>query len=80
MEQVDIEKPQIEDAIAYLSKVEPHWSVLVGYIRDQRESCIADLKRNMHTPQCNNRADEKIIGSMITYDDILWLLAVDSES
>lgn len=48
------------------------WVALCKGIRNRREGKFADLKRNAETPNCNLRADDKVIGAMLECDDILY--------
>ena len=37
-----------------------------------RDSRWSDFKRNMDTPTCNKKADDKVIGAMVAMDDVLY--------
>lgn len=57
-------KDTLHDAIGYLQRVEPHWSVLVDEIRDRRDAGFTDMKRG------DEYQDAKVIGAMIALDDL----------
>lgn len=61
-----------EEALIHFQAQGPYWEALCGGIRDRRESKWGDLKRNMETPTCNQKADDKLIGAMVEIDDILY--------
>mgnify|MGYP000377262920 FL=1 len=61
-----------EEALIHFQAQGPMWEALCAGIRARRESRYADLKRNMETPTCNQKADDKVIGAMLECDDILY--------
>lgn len=67
-------KPNIEDTIAYFRTLEPHWTTFLEFIKEERESCYADIRRNTLTPQCHDRVYFSNIGQMVAYDNLLEVL------
>lgn len=61
-----------EEALIHFQAQGPMWEALCGGIRARREGKWGDLKRNMETPTCNQKADDKLIGAMVECDDILY--------
>lgn len=61
-----------EEALVHFQAQGPMWDALCAGIRARRENKYADLKRNMETPNCNQKADDKVIGAMLECDDILY--------
>ena len=49
-------EPTYEEALAHFRVQDIYWKVIV----------------NMNTPNCNNRADDKVLGAMVACDDIAW--------
>ena len=60
------------DAKRFFQSHEMYWEAFVAGILSKREDYIADLKRNMETPNCEERADAKAIGGMLAIDDIYY--------
>ena len=65
-------EPTYEEALAHFRVQDIYWKVIVKGIQAKSESYYQDLKRNMNTPNCNNRADDKVLGAMVACDDIAW--------
>ena len=61
-----------EEALAHFQAQGPMWDALCEGIRQRRDMKFSDLKRNMETPTCNQKADDKVLGAMIECDDILF--------
>ena len=61
-----------EEALVHFQAQGPFWVALCEGIRARREDKYADLKRNAQTPNCNQKADDKVIGAMLECDDILY--------
>ena len=61
-----------EEALVHFQAQGPMWVALCAGIRARREDKFSDLKRNAGTPECNQKADDKVIGAMIECDDILY--------
>jgi hypothetical protein len=61
-----------EEALVHFQAQGPFWVALCEGIRARREVKFGDLKRNMETPNCNQKADDKTIGAMLECDDILY--------
>jgi hypothetical protein len=64
--------PTYEEALAYFQAQGPMWDAMCNGIRGRRDDKFADLKRNMDTPSCNQKADDKVIGAMLALDDLLY--------
>ena len=60
-----------EEALKYFQSHEFMWQGFMKGIGLKREAYYADLKRNMETPNCNERCDAKIIGAMTAIDDLM---------
>ena len=60
------------DAKRFFQSHEMYWEAFVAGILSKREDYIADLKRNLETPNCEERADAKAIGGMLAIDDIYY--------
>ncbi len=61
-----------EEALVHFQAQTPMWAALCAGLRARREGKWADLKRNMDTPTCNQKADDKVIGAMVECDDLLY--------
>ena len=61
-----------EEALVHFQAQGPFWEALCAGIRARRETKWGDLKRNMETPNCNQKADDKVIGAMVECVDILY--------
>jgi hypothetical protein len=61
-----------EDALAHFQAQGPFWDALCAGVKQRRDMKFGDLKRNMETPTCNQKADDKILGAMVECDDILY--------
>ena len=68
-----------EEALVHFQAQGPMWVALCSGIRARREDKFADLKRNASTPECNQKADDKVIGAMIECDDILYEFETERE-
>ena len=68
-----------EEALVHLQGQGPYWEALCTGIRKRREDKWSDFKRNMETPTCNQKADDKLIGAMVEIDDILYELETEWE-
>jgi len=67
-----MDKITYEEALAHFQAQGPMWDSLCDGIRQRRDSRFGDLKRNMETPNCNQKADDKVLGAMVECDDILY--------
>lgn len=61
-----------EEALVHFQAQGPYWEALCGGVRAMRDSRWSDFKRNMDTPTCNKKADDKVIGAMVAMDDVLY--------
>lgn len=55
---------KLDDAIGYLSRIQPHWDVLLDEIEGRREAGFTDLKRG------DQYTDAKVLGAMVALDDL----------
>ena len=69
--------PTWEDALVIFSRQQPHWQLFVDEIRNMREHCYADLKRNYNTAEATGYKDAQVIGRITAFDDILCTLEGD---
>ena len=67
-----MDKITYEESLAHFQAQGPMWDALCASIKQRRDMKFRDLKRNMETPNCNQKADDKILGAMVECDDILY--------
>lgn len=48
------------------------WEALIRGLTAKREEYIADMKRNMNTPNCNEFARFEVNGAIIAVDDLIY--------
>jgi len=61
-----------EDAIKFFKGQEDLWEAFCSGIEERRESYIADVKRNMQTPNAVDHTYFVANGGMIALDDLLY--------
>lgn len=67
-----MEEISYEDALSHFQSNPLYWEAFLRGMVAKRESYIADMKRNMETPNCNDRADAKVNGAIIAIDDLIY--------
>lgn len=60
------------EALEFFQANELYWEAFVDGIIAKKEDYFSDLKRNMETPNCNQRADDKVIGAITALDDLVY--------
>jgi len=69
-----MEKPTIEEALAYFRQLDPQWTVLMEFLEQQREGRFSDIRRNMQTPDCQPHQYYVLTGEMMGIDEVLSIL------
>jgi hypothetical protein len=62
------------EAVEYFRTLDPHWSALIAGLKEERETLLADIKRNTMTPVCDDKVYYATIGQMVALDDLLQRL------
>ncbi len=76
-----MEQVSYEDALGYFRKLDPHWSAMIKGLRDMREGELAKVKRNLDTPNVQDRGylDMQLFARITALDDIICELEAVEE-
>ena len=68
-----MEKVTYDEALEYFRKLDPQWTALINGLRDMREGELAKVKRNLDTPNVQDRAhlDMQLFARITVLDDII---------
>lgn len=61
-----------EQALKFFQSHELYWDALIRGVTAKREGYIADMKRNMDTPNCGDSNRFEVNGAIIAMDDLIY--------
>ena len=67
-----MEKVTYAKALEYFQSNDLYWEAFCKGIVAKREEYIADMKRNMNTPNCNDSSRFEVNGAIVAMDDLIY--------